>query len=269
LSGLSNVAARLKPLLAVAALAWLSACVPVMVGGAAVGVGTVATEDRTIKEDLNDTVICAQVNQLWVKFNPALNDALDCHAYLARVLVTGRLTNRDWEAEAIKRAWTVPGVREVYDEIGIGPANDIGIVARDGYTSEHLKGVLLGDGAVHSNNYVITTVGGVVYILGSARSHAELDEVLAQARNLSDVQRVVSYIKLNDAVPPANAASPLPPAPPSSPPPPPVSVTPLSASPSPPPPAPPPGRPQPLTPPPSAPSGPSTTHGDITVTPLQ
>ena len=239
---------RLKPLLAFAALAPLWGCVPVMIGGAAAGVGTVATEDRTIKENVNDTVICAQVNQLWVKFNPALNDALDCHVYLARVLVTGRLTDRDWEAEAIKRAWTVPGVREVYNEIGIGPANDIGVNARDSYTSEHLKAVLLSDGAVHSNNYIITTVAGVVYILGSARSQAELDEVLAQARNLSDVQRVVSYIKLNDVMPA------------------PVAVVPTPAPP--PPAALPPGRPQPLTAP-STPSGPATTHGDITVTPLQ
>lgn len=256
---------RLKPLLAFAALAPLWGCVPVMIGGAAAGVGTVATEDRTIKENVNDTVICAQVNQLWVKFNPALNDALDCHVYLARVLVTGRLTDRDWEAEAIKRAWTVPGVREVYDEIGIGPANDIGVNARDSYTSEHLKAVLLSDGAVHSNNYIITTVAGVVYILGSARSQAELDEVLAQARNLSDVQRVVSYIKLNDVMPPANSVSPVPPVPPAPPPSPPTTVTPLAP---PPPAALPPGRPQPLTAP-STPSGPATTHGDITVTPLQ
>ncbi len=51
-------------------------------------------------------------------------------------------------------------------------------------------------------NYTITTVKGVVYIIGTARSKAELDRVVDRARNIGDVKRVVSYVRIRSGEPP-------------------------------------------------------------------
>ena len=65
-----------------------------------------------------------------------------------------------------------------------------------------LKTQLIADGDVKSINYTVTTVKGVVYIIGSARSQAELDRVIDHARNIGNVRRVVSYVRIRAGEPP-------------------------------------------------------------------
>ena len=47
-------------------------------------------------------------------------------------------------------------------------------------------------------NYSIETINGVIYVMGIAQSQDELDRVVNHARNISGVQRVVSYVRLKD-----------------------------------------------------------------------
>ena len=196
--------ARFRPLVTLAALCLmplLSGCVPVVVAGAGGSIGYVATEDRSMKENVDDAVLCAQINQLWVKFDSKLNDDLDCHAYQARVLVTGQVPSKSWREEAISRANQVPGVKEVYDEITVGPGSSFGNNAHDGYITQHLKAELLTAKDVRSNNYIVTTTNGVVFIIGTARDQAEIDRVLDYGRNMDGVKRVVSYIRIRASAP--------------------------------------------------------------------
>jgi len=174
----------------------LSGCLPVVAAGAGASVGYVATEDRSMKENVDDAVLCATINRAWVDFNSALNDDLDCHAYQARVLVTGRVPSKSWRAEAIGRANQVQGVQEVYDEITVGPGGSFGNNMHDIYITQHLKAELLTARDVHSNNFVVTTANGVVFIIGTARDQAEIDRVIDYGRNMDGVKRVVSYIRI-------------------------------------------------------------------------
>ena len=64
-------------------------------------------------------------------------------------------------------------------------------------------------GDVRSVNYTIDTVNGSVYLIGSARSQAELDKVTDVARNVPNVKRVVSYVEIRQGQPVA-AQQPLP-----------------------------------------------------------
>jgi len=59
-----------------------------------------------------------------------------------------------------------------------------------------LRARLTGDSNVSGINYSIETVDGVVYLMGTARDRAELDRVLAHARDISGVRNVVSYVEV-------------------------------------------------------------------------
>ena len=54
---------------------------------------------------------------------------------------------------------------------------------------------------IRSGNYTIETVNRSVYLIGSARSQAELDNATSIARNIPDVKRVVSYVEVRPGVP--------------------------------------------------------------------
>ncbi|MGH7013727.1 MAG: BON domain-containing protein [Stellaceae bacterium] len=253
----------------------LSGCLAVAAAGTGSSVGYVATEDRSLRQNADDIVTCTQAIQLWAQFNTRLNDDLNCHTYDGRMLVTGNVPSEAWRDEAIKRAWQAKNVKEVYDEIAVGQGQGFMSDAHDAVTTQKLKVQLLTDPDVHSNNYIITTENRVVYIIGSARSQAEEQRIIARARAMSGVRRVITYIRINSNAPvsataggsgPANA-NPLAGGTESAPPP--SSPVPVATSPVPPPPAPAAASPAPPPPgpndtPPSAP----TPRGDITVTPL-
>lgn len=190
--------ARLRALLLtgtmLAALPSLTGCILAAAGaGAASGYATLAQE-RTPADQLKDTAIRSLVSQSWDQYNPELAHDLDATVYEGRVLLTGRVPSEEWRGEAVKRTHQVDGVKEVYDEIEVGPDTHFSDEARDSFVSTRLKNDLVWDSQVKSINYTVKTENGVVYIIGSARSQAELDRVTGYARNIPNVRRVVSYV---------------------------------------------------------------------------
>jgi len=190
--------ARLAPL---CLLPLLSGCLAAAAVGGGASIGYVTTEDRSMQENMNDAVICAQVAKSWVDYTSKLNDDLNCHSYQARVLVTGRVPSQTWHDAAISRAQTAPGVKEVYDEVSVGEGGSFTNGMHDVYITQHLNAELLTDANIHSNNYIVTTTDSVVYIIGTARDQDEIGRVIDYARNLAGVKRVVSYIRIRGSAP--------------------------------------------------------------------
>ncbi|HUK59004.1 MAG TPA: BON domain-containing protein [Stellaceae bacterium] len=208
-------AAAVVAVLVAAAAAPLSGCLLAVGAGAAGGGYAVAAQERSLTDTARDAGLQAAITASWKKYNLKLNDDLDCTVYEGRALLTGTVTSDDWRAEAVKRAWQVDGIKEVYDEIQVGP--DEGFVQDMGDTTitSKLKTQLIADGDVREINYSITTVKGVVYVIGTARSKQELDRVVDHARNIGNVKRVVSYVRIRSGEPakPETASSAPPPAP--------------------------------------------------------
>ena len=191
---------RLRALLLAAtvavASASLSGCILAAAGAGAAGGYSVLGQERAPGQQIDDTVVRTLVSQSWDQFNPDLAHDLDATVYQGRVLVTGRVPSAEWRQEAVQRCWKVDGVKEVYDEVEVGPETHFSDEARDTVISTRLRNDLLFDGSVKSINYTVKTENGVVYIIGSARSQAELDSVTSYARNIANVRRVVSYVKI-------------------------------------------------------------------------
>jgi len=204
--------------LASAGAASLSGCL-LAVGAAGAGGGyAVTSQERSLSATARDAGIHALVAQSWKQYNLKLSEDLDNTVYEDRVLITGTVPSEEWRAEAVKRTWQVDGVKEVYDEIQVGPEEGFMQDMGDTTISSKLKTQLVADGDVRSLNYTITTVKGVVYIIGTARSQQELDRVVDHARNIGNVKRVVSYVRIRvgepkqpetaSTAPPASAAAP-------------------------------------------------------------
>ncbi len=197
----SLAAALAVAALAGVAVAPLSGCILAVGAGAAGGGYAVAAQERSISDTARDAGLQAAIAQSWKNYNLKLNDDLNCTVYEGRALITGAVPSDDWRAEAVKRAWQVDGIKEVYDEIQVGPDEGFMQDMGDATITSKLKTQLVADGDVREINYSITTVKGNVYILGTARSQAELQRVIDHARNIADVKRVVSYVRIRSGEP--------------------------------------------------------------------
>lgn len=225
------VSARIVPYLAVSAalvgLASLTSCVVPLVAGGAASTGYVAGQERGVNTQFSDAALKASINDKWARYSGDMQRQLSLSVYDGRVLITGTVSNPEWKTEAVRLAWAVKDVKEVNSEIELAANAGIGDTARDEMITTRLRSAILFDSQIRSVNYTIDTVNGSVYLSGSARSQGELDKVTNYARNIPNVKRVVSYVRIrpgepsppSDAAPAAapSAAPPAPNAPPAAP----------------------------------------------------
>jgi BON domain len=73
--------------------------------------------------------------------------------------------------------------------------------AKDAWITARLRSEMMLDPDVRSGNYTIDTSNGAVYLIGSARTQAELELATRIARYIPGVKRVVSYVELRSGAP--------------------------------------------------------------------
>src|SRR5207248_11058698 len=142
----------------------------------------------------------------FMKTQPGLEDAITTTVYQGRVLLTGRAATPEMKMTAEQVAGRSPGVRALYDEIEVSPPETTWDSTKDAWITARLRSELMLDGDVRSANYTIDTANGSVYLIGSARSPAELERATRIARYLPGVKRVVSYVELRSGAPVAERA---------------------------------------------------------------
>ena len=175
----------------------LGACAPAVVGaGAALGV--TAAQERGVKGALADTEIRIEINHLWFQESAALYAQVNLQVQERRVLLTGNVPDPEARLSAVRLAWQPKNVVEVINEIAVRDTTSLLDGARDAWISAELKARILVDTAIVSINYAIETVNQVVYLIGVAQSRAELDRVIAHAKDIAYVRRVIDYVRLKD-----------------------------------------------------------------------
>lgn len=177
--------------------AFVSGCTPVgVVAGGAAAVGTAAAQEGGLSQAASDTKIRLYINDAWIRHDGAMFRKLDMTVKEGRVLITGVVQKPQQRVDAVRLAWQAPGVKQVLNEITVSESEGISGYARDTLIVTQVRAKLTFDKNIYSINYSIECVGGVVYLMGVAQSQEELDLAINHARNVSYVQRVVSYVRL-------------------------------------------------------------------------
>lgn len=190
-----------RPLIALAVISSclaVSGCAGVVIGAGA-SAGVAASEERGFGGAVDDTKIKASINDAWFKKDAEMFRKCSTTISEGRVLLTGIVPTQENRDDAARLAWQAEGVREVYNEILVRPSGSKTIDdGRDVWISQELKGKLLFDKYVRNINYNWDVVDGVIYLIGIAQSDAELQRVIAHARDISNVRSVVNYVRLKN-----------------------------------------------------------------------
>ena len=158
-----------------------------IVGGlaAAGGAGYAANQERGVGGSVDDFSIKTNIQNAWIKANPAMQADLNVTVYEGRTLLTGMAPTPEVKAQAKEIASRVPGVKAVYDEVEVGPSEGAWQGTKDAWITSRLRTELTFNSSIRSVNYTIETVNKSVYLIGSARSQTELDTATTMARNTS------------------------------------------------------------------------------------
>ncbi len=173
----------------------LSSCAPAVIGGGA-AVGYTASQDRNVKEIVDDLTIKNHIKSKLAKNN--MFTSVGVKVSEGRVLLTGKVLTHLDKLEAAKIAWQELGVREVNNDITVtnNSKKSASEVANDSRITTEIKSKLLVTKNVNSMNYGFETIDGVVYILGIAQNSTELKKVINTAKKVKGVIKVVSHVRI-------------------------------------------------------------------------
>lgn len=176
------------------------ACFAVALAVALTGCVGVAltTQERSFSHAIDDFNTRAELNARLLGESGSLFANVSTTVIEGRVHLSGNVPTNEERLTATRLAWETPNVNEVVNDIEVIEDGGVGDIARDRWISAQVRSRILTDGSIKDINYTIDTQNKVVYIHGIAQSQTELDRVLAHARSVGDVRRVVNYALLKD-----------------------------------------------------------------------
>lgn len=181
--------------LAVAALgATLSACAPLVVGGAAV-TALVAVDRRTSGAQLDDQGIELRASN---RLKDELGDAHARYAissYNRRVLITGEASSESVKTKVTQIVSGVENVREVINELGVTNSPSLKERASDTLITGRVKASLVDAKDLSASAFKVVTERGTVYLMGRV-TQREADRATDIARNTQSVSRVVRVFEI-------------------------------------------------------------------------
>ncbi len=182
----------------------LSGCSPVgMAIGAGATVTNMAMEERGFVNSARDKAIWTDITARMLNRDQKLFQNIDVQVHEGRVLLTGFVQKREDRIEATRIAWEPDGVREVVDEIKLGRSLDAGDFAEDVYLIQQIRLKLMFDRDIRAINYSVDCIRSTVYLMGVARTPAELQRVIDHVRDVPYVRAVVNHVRVRtDPLPP-------------------------------------------------------------------
>ncbi|HVZ02827.1 MAG TPA: BON domain-containing protein [Dongiaceae bacterium] len=198
----------------------LSGCSPVgMAVGAGATAANMAMEERGFGNAVRDNVIWTDINGRLLHQDATLFRNVNLQVHEGRVLLTGFVQKPEDRVEATRIAWEPDGVREVINDVKLGRSRDFGDISQDQFLVQEINLKLLLDRDIRANNYSVDCIRSTVYLMGVARTQAELQRVIDHVRDVPYVRAVVSHVRVRTdplppipdqipAIPPAGAAQP-------------------------------------------------------------
>jgi osmotically-inducible protein OsmY len=113
-------------------------------------------------------------------------------------ILSGRVEKAEDKLKITKFAWETAGIKGVRNDIVIADSSSFRQRAKDILISSQLGTALLINKKINSRNYNLETINGKIYIYGMAKTTAELEEVIKEAKAIPDVIEVVPSIILAD-----------------------------------------------------------------------
>lgn len=183
-------------LVIVSALLALNGCAaPLVIGGAAATGVAVAYDRRTAGTILDDERIELQVLSLVAEEQQlAQRTHLNVTSYNGIVLLTGEIEEEALGQRIAELARKVAKVREIKNELVIGPPSPAASRSRDTVLTTRVKSRLVADSNVDATAIKVVSENGTVYLMGMV-NRSEAANAVEVTRRTEGVQRIVKVFE--------------------------------------------------------------------------
>lgn len=187
-----NKQTLIKLILSTALISQITACVPIVVGGAA-ATGAMAADRRTSGIYVEDENIELKAVKK-METNLGENAHVNVTSYNRNVLLTGEVPVAESKSKAESLVKEITNTRSITNEITIGPKSSLGSRSNDSYITSKIKTKFVTENKFPANYVKVVTENGIVYLLGIV-TNKEADEAVEIARNTDGVTKVVKVFE--------------------------------------------------------------------------
>ena len=174
----------------------LSGCVGVSSQGI-FGTGvSIALDPRTVGTQIDDSIMHKNLTGKMVIKDKKYLISVKSKVLDGRIFLTGKVDSPEEKLQLTKMAWEIKGARSVRNDIKIKEEFNFQRSAKDILITSQLRTALIFNKKIKSANYSIDTYKKKIYIYGIAESKDEQSLVIEEAKQILDVEDVISSILL-------------------------------------------------------------------------
>ena len=175
---------------------FLSSCV----GSSSTGVFgtgvTIAMDPRTLGTQIDDSIMDKSLDAklLSTDKNYLLN--IKTKVLDGRIFITGKVDTPEEKLKITKLAWEIKGARSVKNDLQIKEEFNFKQSAKDILITSQLRSAIIFNKKIKAVNYNIDTYKKKIYVYGIAETKEEKDEIIREAKEILDVEDVITSILL-------------------------------------------------------------------------
>ena len=174
----------------------MTGCVPVVVGtGAVAGYGA-ATDERTAGTLLDDKTLAAQIKTKLISYSDIAARRINVDVIEGTVYLIGLTDSAEKKQAITKIVSDIKGVKDVDNLLVVGKRT-IGEYTRDKANESNAKGAMAGTPHIRSLNVYVTSVKGVIFLVGKIRSEEERRLVHQAVRDAVPDAQIVDRTRLS------------------------------------------------------------------------
>lgn len=174
----------------------LTSCVPLFIGTGVTAGGYAIRNEKGIGGKISDVELTVKVDDALGKLSHKLKKDIFYVVKNGDVLIVGSVPSNESKCSILETIKSIKNVHDVYDEMKIGESYSFVDACSDNLMIADFNARTVINNDTKSLNYKILVYKFNIYLIGTVNSEKELDSVIAIAKSLVGVKKIISYIKI-------------------------------------------------------------------------
>ena len=189
---------KIRKILFLLSFVILSSCVGYSSTGV-LGTGvSIALDPRSLGTQIDDSIMQQNLRAKLLSADKSYIISVKTKILDGRIFLTGKVSSVEDKLKITKLAWEIKGARSVKNDLRIKEEFNFKRSAKDLLLTSQLRAALIANKKVKSVNYNIDSYKKKIYIYGIAQNDTEREEVTREAKQILDVEDVITSIFLVD-----------------------------------------------------------------------
>ena len=172
----------------------LNACVGSSSSGVFGSGVSIALDPRTLGTQIDDSIMQKNLIARLVLSEKKYLVKISVKVLDGRIFLGGKVDEAEEKLNITKMAWETKGARSVKNNIAIRQKFSFKNTATDVLITSQLRAALIFKKNVKAANFNIETINQKIYVFGIAHDENEKKEIIQEAKQIVDVQEIVTSI---------------------------------------------------------------------------